>query len=197
MSSIFKREEPMEKSLKIKKRFGIKMAFFLLFLLVLCFLSIVWTSLRVGISPMPTSAKVLQEIDLFLPTNIEGKIYELGSGFGSLALFLSQRFPHCRVVGFELSFFPFLISLFWKGAKQRKNLFFQRRDFFEVSFFDATLVTCYLFPKAMERLKEKLQREMPKGALILSHTFAFRNWKPIKIIEAQDLGKTKIYLYQV
>ncbi len=171
--------------------------FFFLLVLWISALSIIWTTLRVGISPMPTSGSVRKELLSFLPPSFEGTIFELGSGFGHLAIFLSKKFSSSRVFAYELSYVPYLWSLLWKKAAQRENLSIQRKDFFEISFAKAGLVTCYLFPKAMEKLKEKLTAELPKGSYVLSHTFAFRGWTPIRMIEAKDLGRTRIYLYRM
>jgi hypothetical protein len=170
---------------------------FFLFFLILVIISIIWSSFSLGISPMPTSRKVRKALPFLLPPSIEGRVAEVGSGFGHLAIFLSKRLPQCQILAYELSFVPFIFSLFWKKLFRRKNLYIQRKDFFDISFKEFHLVTCYLFPKGMERLKEKLKNELPEGAYVLSHTFAFRGWEPIRIFEVKDLGRTRIYLYRI
>ncbi len=168
-----------------------------LLVMVLCSLSIIWTTYRVGISPMPTSKQVQRDLLPLLPQLDRGKIFELGSGFGHLALLLSGHYPARAVFAYELSYVPYIISLCWKVVVRRKNLWIARKDFFEVSLQDASFVVCYLYPKAMERLKEKLLRELLPGSYVLSHTFAFRGWKPLMMLEAKDLGKNRIYLYRM
>jgi hypothetical protein len=185
------------KKRKIKTIFDNMAGFFFLFVCILGALSIIRTSFRVGISPMPTSRRVRMDLTDLLPVSFEGKIFELGSGFGHLAILLSKKFSTREVFAFELSYVPYTFSLLWKKALHRNNLVIQRKDFFEVSLKEAGLVTCYLFPKAMERLKEKLLQELPKGSYVLSHTFAIRGWTPLRTIESADLGRTKIYLYRI
>lgn len=171
-------------------------AIFFLFLLIVSAISLVWTTFRVGISPMPTSKKVREGLEAVLPF-VEGEIVELGSGFGHLAIFLSKKYPRCNVYGYEVSWVPYWVSVFGKSFLRRKNLVLQRKDFYRISLENSSLVVCYLFPKAMEKLKSKFLDEMAKGSYVLSHTFAIRGWEPIQTLEANDLARTKIYLYRI
>jgi hypothetical protein len=54
----------------------------------------------------------------------------------------------------------------------------------------------YLYPGAMARLSEKLACQMKDTAVIVSNTFALPQWKPILIIELQDMYHTKVYVYR-
>ena len=129
-----------------------------------------------------------------LPPNLEGTVYELGSGWGTLALPLAKHLPHCHVVGIESSPIPFWVSR--ALAYKQANLTFRREDFFEASLEDATLVICYLYPGAMEKLKEKFDRELRSGAWVISHTFAIPGWTPWRLEKVPDLYRTKIYIYR-
>lgn len=137
---------------------------------------------------MPTSPKVQKALLSSLPVHLEGTILELGSGWGTLAFALAKRYPNTQVIGYETSLIPYLFSLLLR----RQNLVFKRKDFFNEPL-NATLAVCYLYPAAMQRLKQKLEKE---GKIaIITHTFAVNGWKATKIIEVNDLYKTRIYLY--
>ena len=58
------------------------------------------------------------------------------------------------------------------------------------------MIVCYLFPKGMEKLSKKLEKELKPGTLVISHTFALPGWKPFKTLDVDDLYYTKIYFYQ-
>ncbi len=174
----------------------------LLFLLLLAvllagMLSIVFHTLRTGISPMPTSGKVRRQLLSLLPEEIEGTVLELGSGWGTLAFALADHCPRARVVAFELSPLPYAFSRLRQRLAPRPNLRLLREDFFRASFSEASAVVCYLFPGAMTRLAPRLAGELAPGTRVLSHTFALRGWKPLRTLVVDDLYRTPIYLYEI
>lgn len=156
--------------------------------------SIVFWSLKNGISPMPSSFKASSAIIKVLPSDLQGVIYELGSGWGTLALPLAKAYPNARVEGFENSFIPYIISKLWQA--KTPNLHFHRQDFFAISLKDASAVVCYLYPGAMEKLSLKFNEELPPGCWVISNTFALPGWKPIGVIEINDLYKSKVFVYR-
>lgn len=161
---------------------------FLLLLIVLA-ASMVLYSLRLGISPMPSSRKAKEAIALLLPEQVEREVYELGAGWGTL-LPLLEKYPHA--LAFELSPLPWLIS----RLRAPKNVSVLRKDFFQHNLSDAGLVVCYLFPRVMARLKVKFEKELPEGCWVVSNTFAVPGWVPVKVVVLDDLYKTKVYLYR-
>lgn len=149
-----------------------------------------------GITPTPTSSKVKTDIIAILPSLSQGNIVELGSGWGTLAIELARRYPQCNIVGYEISPLPFFISKLWLFCSKLTNLTFKRQDFFHIPLNNISLAVCYLYPGAMEKLKEKFKAELPSKAYVISHTFAIPGWNPIRIIYAKDMYHTPIYLYQ-
>jgi hypothetical protein len=166
-------------------------------LLVWALLSIVIWSIRNGISPTPTSTKAMPALLKNLPEEIHGTVYELGSGWGSLAFALAKRYPHHQVVAIESSPVPFWISKAMALFLQPPNLVLIRKNFFEIPLRDAGLVVCYLYPGAMEALKPKLEAELPSGAWVISNTFAVPGWTYEKKAETEDLYHDSIYCYLI
>lgn len=165
--------------------------------LVAGMLSIVFHTLRTGISPMPTSPRVRRQLLSLLPAETAGTVLELGSGWGTLAFALADHCPRARVVAFELSPLPYAFSRLRQRLAPRPNLQLVREDFFRASFSEASAVVCYLFPGAMTRLAPRLSTELAPGTRILSHTFALRGWKPLRTLVVDDLYRTPVYLYEV
>jgi len=76
------------------------------------------------------------------------------------------------------------------------NLVFRRHDLLETSLVDASTVIVYLYRAGIRSLKPKLEQELKPGVWILSNTFAFPEWKPLRIVNTGDLNQTKIYVYK-
>lgn len=142
---------------------------------------------------MPTSKKVKEALFAHLPTIQQGKkIIDLGSGWGHLVFPLSKKYPECEILGVECSLVPFLFSFFLNPFP---HLHFRLANFHRVPLQEYDLVFCYLFPRGMAELKGKLEKELKKGAAIVSHTFAIPGWKANQTIEVDDFHRTKIYIY--
>lgn len=161
--------------------------------MVLIFIS----TLATGASPMPTSSVVRETMLAALPTEIDGPIYELGAGWGGLALALAGRYPASPVRAFEVSILPWAFSRARLWVQGRANLSFQLKNFHRADLSQAALVVCFLTPPIMEKLKPKLEAELQAGALVVSNTFAFRGWRPIDTRTVPDVHATNVYLYRV
>lgn len=171
---------------------------YLLLLLILggAAFSIITGALKNGIGPTPTSQKVKQSLLKSLPNEFDGKIFELGSGWGTLAIPIAKKFQSHVVTGYECSPVPFYFSQLRLLLSPLQNLTFRKEDFFLIPLDKAGLIICYLFPEAMKKLKEKFKHELKPGTWVISHTFAIPGWKPERIIVVNDLYKTKIYIYK-
>lgn len=158
---------------------------------------LVFYSVVYGISPTPTSKTVKEELLKMIPSEVRGKVVELGSGWGTLVFALAERLPHCSVRGYEISPLPYVVSVIRKRLSGCANATFLRQNFFKVSLEGTSLIVCYLYPGAMHRLQKKLRGELRSGALVLTHTFAFPGWTPIDSRIAGDIYRTPVYLYRV
>jgi hypothetical protein len=175
---------------------------FMLVLVLTAFAVLLGYTIRTGISPVPTTPRVAAEIFAAsraerLPLDAGGTVYELGSGWGHLALALAGRFPDRAVVGYELSPLPWLVSRLWARLRPRANLALRRADFMAADLSDAALVVCYLYPGAMRRLRGKLERELPAGAMVISNAFLVPGWQPAEVRHAADQYRTPVYRYRM
>lgn len=92
---------------------------------------------------------------------------------------------------------PWVVSRAILGIAGPDNLFLSSKDFHNADLADAALVVCYLTGPAMEKLRPKLEAELPPGALVASNTFAFRGWRAIDTRTAPDMYRTQVYLYRM
>ncbi|PIS03205.1 MAG: SAM-dependent methyltransferase [Chlamydiae bacterium CG10_big_fil_rev_8_21_14_0_10_42_34] len=163
---------------------------FFILLISILLLSVAVDTVRLGISPMPSSKRAKQAI-LSIPKN--GLIYELGSGWGNLAFALAEKYP---IRCFECAFLPWIFSSLLKVIRRRKNISIERKNFFSENLSKADVVVCYLYPGAMEKLKDKFENELKSGALVISNSFQIPGKKPDHVIEVNDWMHCNIYCYQ-
>ena len=161
--------------------------------------SIIALTFRNGVPPMPSSGRVRARLvqlvgDLSLPR--DSIVMELGSGWGGLAVELCRLYPAGTVVGYENSPVPFLFSRAARRLLHAPSLRLERADFNTISLREADLVVCYLSPAAMGRLQPKFEAELKPTAVIVSSTFALPVWKPSYVIAADDIYRTRIYVYR-
>lgn len=159
--------------------------------------SIVWYSLRVGITPVPSSKKARQKILQAAELCPDGPILELGCGWGHLALLMANKFPQRQVIGYEVSLVPWLVSLFLKQLQGANNLSLKKRNFLHCQLPPAALAICYLHPGGMTKLAEKLRKEKPQIDMLISNTFALPDREPEQLIRVEDIYKSPIYVYRL
>jgi hypothetical protein len=158
-------------------------------------LSIVWSTLQTGISPMMSSSKACQAMTSSISTPANGPLIDLGSGWGTLVIALARKHPHHQVIGYELSLFPWLVSVIRKYSLRLNNLTLYRKDFKKADLSNASILFCYLFPGGMLSLHEKIKHELLKEITIVSNTFALPLCQPAKTFRLKDFYQTPIYVY--
>ena len=169
-------------------------------LLLLAIASVVYYGIRLGITPMPSSRKAIATFIALIPDMTDGKIVDLGSGWGSLAYPIAKRFPDAEVTGYELSPIPWLYSRLKGVFARRPNITLHRQSVFDADLRDVDVVVVYLHPAAMRKLGPKFERELLPGTLVLSNTFVVPTWKPTRTLH---LGKSwlstsnDIHVYRV
>ena len=168
------------------------MASILLISLVLfLLLSILWSTIRYGISPMPSNRMAQQSMLSLVPSPAPKTIIELGSGWGNLAYAAAQEFPASQVIGYEISVVPYVFSrLFYR----RENLRFHYANFLTQKIPSHALLLCYLYPGGMKKLERFVQ---DKDCMLISNTFALPSHTAIETCKANDIYRSPVYLYSI
>ncbi len=108
----------------------------------------------------------------------EDVVYDLGSGDGRLVALAASAYG-ARGVGIELDRDLVERSRRNAAAAGVSDLVrFVVGDLMTVDLRGATVVTSYLYPSTMERLRPRLLAQLPAGARIVSHAFAMGDWAP-------------------
>ena len=171
----------------------------LIAIVLLTALSLLWSTLRTGISPMMSSGKasraMLAAIDDSIDRCARGPLIDLGSGWGTLIIAVAKKYPQHQVIGYELSWLPWIFSMLWKYRLGLDNLTIYRKNFNHADLNHAGILFCYLFSDAMQALKEKLKRERLTEVIVVSNTFALPSCEPTTTIQLDDFHRANIYLY--
>lgn len=169
----------------------------LLFLFFACiFLA---TPLFSKIPFIPVRKKVLREIILALELRDGSVLYDLGCGDGRVLFVAGKLNPDVRCVGIEIAPFPYLWAKAREFLSKSKNTSIIRGNMFDKDISSATHVFLYLFPKIMDSLLSKFEKELTPGARVVSCDFQFSNKKPIKILDlksgSHELNR-KLFIYE-
>lgn len=118
------------------------------------------------------------------------KVIDLGSGDGKLVIALAQA--GVDAYGIELN--PLLV---WRSRKTIKKLKLQKKahiqwgNFWTVKLSDFDIVILYGIKHIMHNLGEKLYKELPRGAYVMTNFFTFPQWKPFRQHERVVIYKIK------
>ena len=164
---------------------------------VLITVSLIYNTLKVGISPMPSSSKAYNVMMKLVDETGTGPIIDLGSGWGTFVIRIAKKNPQRQIVGYELSLMPWLMSILFKKILGLKNLTLHRQDFYKTSLPAASVLVCYLYPEAMSKIQDKLLLEQPEVDFLISNNFALPSRKPDKIVQLNDFYKSPVYLYKI
>jgi len=109
-------------------------------------------------------------------------VIDLGSGDGRLVIAAVKDFGARAALGVEIN--EKLIayaraSAVEAGVADRAT--FESGDLFATDLSAATVVTLYLFPAAMARVRDKLQAELAPGTRVVSHDFPLPGWRTDRI----------------
>lgn len=176
-----------------------------LLIILLAALTLVWSTVRTGMSPMPSSraarAGILAALAYIDTDHHQGAIVDLGSGWGDLAIAVARRYPGRRVRGYELAWLPWLVSVVLARLLRLTNLTFVRGDYLlavergELN--DMQTALTYLHGPGMVRLQAALEEQPGQLCWLISNNFAMPGWQPEQQWQLQDFYRSPLYLYSV
>jgi len=162
-----------------------------LFVLALAIAYFVFASFLFGAGYQPTPRRSVETMLRFAEVGPRDTLYDLGAGTGAI-VFRAARTYRARVIGVEVEPLRYLIL----KARRAFGPFADRitlrwGNLFDLTFRDATVITAFLWPGAMARLRPKFEAELPNGARVVSHCHSVPGWTH----ERYDKD-TDVYLYR-
>lgn len=123
------------------------------------------------------------------------KVYDLGSGDGTLLIPLAKEFPNHTFIGFEWDNIP--LKMAQKKASGLKNIHFYCQNFMEASVNDAGLILCYVLKCQGDAVGAKLATELKANVPVIAEKFPLQHLKEIKKINSAIYGfPAKVFIYQ-
>lgn len=104
-------------------------------------------------------------------------VIDLGSGDGRLVITAVKSFGARGGLGIDID--DRLVAFAQAKAAEAgvaDRVKFIAADLFDTDLSRASVVTVYLFPAAMARVRDKLQRELAPGTRVVSHDFPLAGW---------------------
>ena len=141
---------------------------------------------------VPTPQVVVDEMLRLAAVTSKDVVYDLGSGDGRIVITAARKFG-AQAVGVELD--DHLIYQSEESARHAKvesRVKFLQQDFFATDFSQATVVTMYLLPGVMRKLRARMLQLKP-GTRLVAHDFDFEDWRP----DAQTTIRKNVFLWIV
>ena len=145
----------------------------------------------------PTPETVVEKMLEFGGLKPGEKMYDLGSGDGRIVIMAARKF-RANATGVEMD------KGLWKQSMDRirglglRNARVIKGDITRQNYSDADLVTVYLLPSSNVKIRPMLEKQLKKGARVVSHDFEFTGWTPVKTEHIEDDGEGRshtLYLY--
>jgi predicted RNA methylase len=168
-------------------RFDIILAFFVIGLA----LWILWP-IVIGAGWIPTPKDTIKKMLCLAKVGPEDTVFDLGSGDGRIILMAALEFE-ANAVGIEADPLRVLftrIRIGLNGLEDQVKVIWG--NFFKKDLSHASVITIYQSTNINNRLREKLLRELNSGTRVISYTFIFEGWEPVKVNESR-----KLYLYEI
>src|SRR5215475_15376225 len=150
---------------------------------------------------VPTPQIVVDEMLKLADVTAKDFVVDLGSGDGRIILTAAKTF---KASGLGVDIDTKLVELSNKEAKSQgldDRAKFIEQDMFKADLSKATVVTLYVLPDFMEKLRPKLSKELKPGARIVAHDYYMSEWYPDRRLEltvpekVKANGTDKAYLY--
>lgn len=123
------------------------------------------------------------------------KMFDLGSGDGRIVIMAARKYK-AIATGVELD-----DDLYKESVARIKTLGLAASahiihgDLLKENYSSADLLTVYLLPVAIEKVMPIFDKQLKKGARIVSHNFEFPGWPTSSVEEVPEEGHHRLYLY--
>ncbi len=163
----------------------------LLFIVAAILAYFLFASFVFGAGYQPTPRRAVEMMLRYAEVGPEDTVYDLGAGTGAI-VFRAARIYRAKVVGTEVEPIRVLIlRLRRRFGPAADRITIRWGNLFSLDFRAATVVTAFLWPGAMVRLRPKFEAELAPGARVVSYYHPIVGWTP----EKED-PEMLVYLYR-
>ena len=150
---------------------------------------------------VPTPQVVVDEMLKLAGVTADDFVIDLGSGDGRIVISAAKQF---KAKGLGVDIDGKLVALSNRNAKQEKvydRVEFAERDMFKTDISKASVLTLYVLPDFMEKLRSKVLAELKPGTRVVAHDYYLEEWHPDRMVtltvpeKKEANGTDKAYLY--
>ncbi len=127
---------------------------------------------------LPSTEIAVDEMLRLAGTGPDDLVVDLGSGDGRVVIAAARDYG-ARGLGIEID--PKLVAESEANARRAgvaERVAFRQGDVLVADYRGATVVTLYLLPGLVDKLKPRLLSELRPGTRIVAHDYGFSDWKP-------------------
>ncbi|MFQ5804718.1 MAG: SAM-dependent methyltransferase [Candidatus Methylomirabilales bacterium] len=143
-----------------------------------------------------TDRLLVEEILALVPMRPGQRFYDLGCGDGRM-LIAARRKYGVTARGYEVNPCAYLyawLNIRWHGGGAEVRF----RNFMQADLSDADVIYCYQASGAIQQLRDKFNRELKPGTIVISNTYTIERWlTPSVVTLTHGIITRNIYLYQV
>ncbi len=152
----------------------------------------VFASFAWGAGYQPAPRRTVETMLRLGEVGPDDRLWDLGAGTGAI-LFRAARERGAYAVGVEVEPVRVLIlRLRRRFGRRADRIEIRWGNLFEQDLAGATVVTLFLWPEAMARLKSVLEHRLAPGTRVVSHWHRMPGWTEV----ASD-RETRVFLYRV
>lgn len=128
---------------------------------------------------VPTNQDLIDKVLKAAGVKKDKVFYELGSGDGRVVIEAAKL--GAKANGIEQSWMRVWYSRYKSRMEgTNKKTHFCHGNIFDRNYYPADIVYIYLLTPAVHKLEEKLKKELNPGAIVITQTYHFKNWRPFK-----------------
>lgn len=147
---------------------------------------------------VPSPPEVVDRMLELAEVKKDDVVYDIGSGDGRIVIRAAKRYG-ARGVGIEID--PELVEHSRAAAKKEgvdRLVEFREQDALTANLSQATVVTLYMLPEFLVKLRPLLGRLRP-GSRVVSHDFDIEGWSPDRVekVDGGWLHRHTIYLWRI
>ncbi len=138
---------------------------------------------------VPTGHKIVAEMISIADLKETDVVTDLGSGDGRI-LIAATRAGAAKAIGYEID--PGLVRLSKRKvilANVANRVEIRKQSMWKADLGETTVVFLYQIPYSMEKLRDKIEKELPKGTRIVSNAFEIPERIPVS-----KCGKAILYI---
>ena len=128
---------------------------------------------------VPTPMNAAKKMIKIAGIKKDQKVVDIGCGDGRLVYIAANNYG-AQAVGFELSPIVWCLAklrkLFWRSKAKIKFGDFRMHDLSSTDF-----IVCYMLPETLKKFVPKFEKELKKGAKVISYAFHIAGWAPVYI----------------